>query len=284
MFKTDLEDEEYLKTAERLGLPEFAREPGFKLWKFSVKRPQLKLWKNESIVLGLNNLWINLAMFPRNNPLATVADLSWMIEYWTKRTMYGFTVGESPRTPIPRPGSGEGSSTKIWHVCCTNARLISYRICRGTECHLLHFPWSMFSGVKSSQYDTRFFSRPKHLLELSFGLGDTSYLFVLGPLEIAEASAYARSIHETALNAKAKWTEMGKLHSISAERGKRLGELSAVFSQELAGKVAEKPGIVVEKDGVYFHQTYLPSLNPFEYYDMMRKQEPAPESENKEVG
>jgi hypothetical protein len=75
MFKIDLEDEKYVKTAELVGLPEFTREAAFKLWKFSVKRPQLKLWKNESIVVGMDNLWINLGTLPRNNPVATHSDV-----------------------------------------------------------------------------------------------------------------------------------------------------------------------------------------------------------------
>lgn len=125
MFRIDLEDEEYVRTAELVGLPEFTREAAFKLWKFSVKRPQLKLWKNESIVLGMDNLWINLGTHPKNKPPATINDISWAIEYYTTTKVNWVTVGQSDPTPIPRPGSGEGSSTKVWRLRCTNARLIS---------------------------------------------------------------------------------------------------------------------------------------------------------------
>lgn len=129
----------------------------------------------------------------------------------------------------------------------------------------------MLSSVKSAQYDKKLLGQAKHLLELSFRLGDMNYLLVLGPLEIAEAIAYAQKIHETALNAKTMWVESAKLLNTSAERDKKLDELSTLFRQELGGEVPEKAGIVVGNNRVESHQTFLPSLNPFEYYDMMRK-------------
>ena len=128
------------------------------------------------------------------------------------------------------------------------------------------------------QYDKEFFGQAKHLLELSFGLGDMNYLFVLGPLQTAEAIAYTQKIHETALNAKTMWVYLAKVHNTSTERGKRLDELSTLFGQELSGKVPEKAGIIVENNRVESHQTFLPSLNPLEYYDMMRKRAPVTEA------
>lgn len=51
IFRVDVADEEYFKIAGKVGLPELTLDVESKLWKFTTYRPELKLWKNESVII-----------------------------------------------------------------------------------------------------------------------------------------------------------------------------------------------------------------------------------------
>lgn len=267
ILRVDVDDIEYLEIAERVGLPEFTWEDsGF--WKFKTCKLELKLWENESVVLAEKDLWANLGVKDHSGEIA------WTLKYSTTTThkyLYGLLSSSesTPGIPIPKPGAGEGASTKQWFLRCTNFRLVSY-IDRSMDEQgfvVIHFPWSMLARIGSEPYDKRFLGKTKHFIKLLFCLGKTNYWFVSGPIYFDELTGYAHAIHETALRAKIGWLEFVKQQASSPNMKDRLSERISTLQRELEGKQQ----ITVAEKRVSVNQIYFPSVHPFRYYKIIQK-------------
>lgn len=272
IFRVDVADQEYFKIAGRVGLPEFTWEVESKFWK--RYRPELKLWENESVVIAEKGLWANLGVYSRKDHSGEIA---WALKYSTTTThkyFYGLmsTSESTPATPIPKPGAGEGASTKQWFLRCTNFRLVSH-IDRSMDEQgflVIHFPWSMLAHIGSEPYDKEFLGKTKHFIKLLFCLGERNYWFVSGPVYFDKLTVYAHAIYETALKAKIGWLEFVKQRASSSNTKDRLSKRIGELQRELEGQSPEHD-ITVAEQSVSANQTFFPSLHPFRYYKIIRE-------------